>query len=175
VATWTAIAFGFGGLAVGALGLWLTYKERVAALRGALYARQVEAYSAVLEALSGVQEVALEVLTDKNELSDQERAALREKAQPQYRLLAHAFVANVPFLPHTVANAVADYREKFAVISAPPEQPSLYAEGRKLKRPVVVLTTAFVHVWAAMRHQLGTDPVSEQTLELFHGPERRTD
>jgi hypothetical protein len=145
VATWTAIAFGFGGLAVGALGLWLTYKERVAALRGALYAK------------------------------NQERAALREKAQPQYRLLAHAFVANVPFLPHTVANAVADYREKFAVISAPPEQPSLYAEGRKLKRPVVVLTTAFVHVWAAMRHQLGTDPVSEQTLELFHGPERRTD
>jgi hypothetical protein len=167
---WAAIAFGFGGLAVAALSLWVSYRERVAALRGALYAKQIEAYGDLLLALSELQEVAIAVLTGKTfALDDEARAELRDAAQPQFAKLAHTFVANVPFLPKAVADAVAEYREKFVVISAPPELPTLYAQGRLVNQPPVALTNAFVSIWAVMRHQLGTDPVSEQTLKLFGG------
>lgn len=170
---WVAIAFGFGGLAVAALTLLLSYRERVAGLRVALYAKQLECYDRVLGALTELQEAVIAETAGKRlPLDDQARAELREKAQPQYAKFAQAFVATVPFLPDAVAAAAAEYRATFAAITAPPTAVHIYPRGLAQARdPQGEFARAFLRIWEAMRQQLGTDPISTQTLKLFGAPE----
>jgi hypothetical protein len=151
----------------------LTYRERVGALRAALYAKQIECYDRILVALSELQEIAIAETTGKRlPLDDQARAKLRETAQPQFGRLAHAFVANVPFLPKAVAGRRRELRDTFAAISAPPAAVHIYKQGLAYARNPQAVLPSRPCAFGTMRLQLGTDPLDQQTLRLFGSPPR---
>jgi hypothetical protein len=78
---WESAAIALTGLAVAALSLFLTYRERVAGLRGALYSKQIDVYGEVLDALSDLHEVTLAFTTAQGfTLNGQTRSALRAEA-----------------------------------------------------------------------------------------------
>lgn len=124
---WGSTVVAVGALAVAALSLWLTYRERVAGLRGALYAKQIDVYGLVLDALREVHEVTLAFTTQKGFVLDgRSRTELREATQPQIAKLSQVFVRNAVFLPNAVGDALLEYRKTFAAISAPAEVESQY-------------------------------------------------
>jgi hypothetical protein len=170
---WGSTAIALAGLAVAALSLFLTYRERVAALRSTLYSKQIEAYGELLHALSDLHQVTLTFTTAAGfTLDGQTRTALRAEVQPQVTQLARVFVRNAVFLPKAVGDAVVEYRSTFTAISAPPEAERQYpSELVHADDPQMVLTNAFTRVWDAMRRQLGTGPLSQQTLKLLGRPE----
>lgn len=166
---WGSVAIALAGLAVAALSLWLASRERVAALRVALYAKQIEVYGLVLHSLSELHEVAIAFTTEKGfVLNGQARAELRAAVTPQYARHAQVFVRNAVFLPKSVGDAVVEYRDTFLAISAPPGVESQYPpELVHSDDPQMELGKAFTGVWEAMARQLGTVPLSQQTLKLF--------
>jgi hypothetical protein len=170
---WGSAAIALTGLAVAALSLILTYRERVAALRSALYSKQIEAYGELLHALSDLHQATLTFTTAQGfTLNPQARTALRTEVQPQMTQLARVFVRNAVFLPKAVGDAVVEYRETLNAISAPSEVAMQYPpELVHADDPQMVLTKAFTRVWDAMRRQLGTGPLSQQTLKLLGRPE----
>jgi hypothetical protein len=124
---WGSTVIALGALAVAALSLWLTYRERVAGLRGALYAKQIEVYGLLLEALSEQHEVTLAFITEKGfRLDGQSRAELRLAARAQIAQISQVFVRNAVFLPKAVGDALLEYRKVFNAISAPPGAESQY-------------------------------------------------
>jgi hypothetical protein len=99
------------------------------------------------------------------------RVELRQAAREPIARVAHVFTENLVFLPKGVADAVAEYRNTFNAISAPPEAESQYTrELVHAHDPQMELTTAFARVWAVLRQQLGTDPLNQQTLKLLGTP-----
>jgi hypothetical protein len=169
---WAAFGIGFAGLLVAALGLLFNYLERSAGLRGALYTKQVEVYGLLLRALAEQHGAVIAFTTEKGfRLGDQDRRELRRATSDQVARIAQTFTENVVFLPKAVADAVVEYRKTFNAISAPPEVESQYPhELVHADDPQVILTNAFAEVWDAMRRQLGTDRLSEQTLRLVRTP-----
>jgi hypothetical protein len=170
---WQSTVIALAGLAVAALSLFLTYRERVAALRSALYSKQIDAYGEILHALSDLHQVTLAFTTAAGfTLDGQTRAALREEVQPQMTQLARVFVRNAVFLPQAVGDALVEYRSTFNAISAPPEVESQYPSDLvDSDDPQLALSNAFTRVWDAMYRQLGTGPLSQQTLKLLGRPE----
>jgi len=75
------------------------------------------------------------------------------------------------FLPESVANAVAEYRATFVAITAPAAEEKMHPpELYNADDPQLELTKAFERVWKVMRHQLGTEALSEQTVKLVGAP-----
>ena len=112
-----------GGLAVAALALWLNYKERAAALRGSLYAKQFEVYGVVLCALGELHGIAMTVTTPPGfRLDGPGRLRLHQAARPQVAHLAQVFTETLVFLPQAVADAIVDYYQTLNGISAPPDE-----------------------------------------------------
>jgi hypothetical protein len=166
------LVVGLGGLAVAGIGLVLSYKDRAAGLRGALYTKQVESYGLVLEACAALNGVAIDLLSPRAAteivegapLDTATRAKLRTAAEEQVAAVSRAITENMAFLPESVVNAVGMYRRTFAALTAP--KADVYPPGLDPAQPGMELSRAFVKVWQAMRHQLGTDPLSEQTHRL---------
>jgi hypothetical protein len=157
-----------GALAVAALSLWLTYRERAAGLRGALYAKQVEAYGRVLEALAERHAVAIDFMRGKDFPLDREsRVELLDTAQLEIARFARVFTETVIFLPENVANAIGEYKKTFNAITIPPGRRSLFED---VADPQMELTTVFERVWRVMRHQLGTEALSVQTVKAVGAP-----
>lgn len=162
-----------GALAVAALSLWLTYRERVAGLRGALYAKQIDVYGLVLDALREVHEVTLAFTTQKGFVLDgRSRTELREATQPQIAKLSQVFVRNAVFLPNAVGDALLDYRKTFAAISAPAEVESQYPKELVHSDDQMELSKAFVRVWERWRSSLARSHLAEQTLRLLGAAQR---
>jgi hypothetical protein len=84
-------------------------------------------------------------------------------------------------VPGAVADAVAQYRQTYVFLTATPELREYYAKAPQEVRelfeqdaqanPPAKLSQRFMDVWYAMRNQLGTDPLSEQTLRLSGVPD----
>lgn len=169
-----------GGLAVAALALWLNYKERAAALRGSLYAKQFEVYGVVLCALGELHGIAMTVTTPPGfRLDGPGRLRLHQAARPQVAHLAQVFTETLVFLPQAVADAIVDYYQTLNGISAPPDEkpapegfqpPPELLEIEDPLRAQQELVVSFARLWGAMRKQIGTDPFSEQTLKLLGAP-----
>jgi hypothetical protein len=171
--SWVGLVVGVGGLLVAALSVVLAYKERSAGLRGALYEKQVGVYGLLLAALADLHTVFLDVTTVELTtgkgfpLDGAARIELRRRAAQQLAGLGRAVTESVVFMPAEVADAVEKYRDTFVAISAPPGVEQNYSRDLyQAADPQVVLTKVFTQVWAVMRHQLGTDALSEQTAKL---------
>jgi hypothetical protein len=165
---WVVAVVGLGGLAVTALGLILNYRERTAGLRGPLYTEQVKSYRLVLAALADLHGHAITPTSGgPYPLDGATRVKLRATATDQVAALAQTFTENVVFLPRSVADSVAEYRGVFAAITASAEVKDMYPpQLYDSADPQADLTRAFARVWQAMRHQLGTERLSEQTVKL---------
>jgi hypothetical protein len=168
---WESIV-SLGALGVAALSVWLGYRERAAGLRAALYGKQVDVYGLVLAALAELHAVAIEFTTAKSyPLDSKSREELRLTAKEQIAGVAHAFTENVVFLPASVAEAVFNYRTTFVAITAPAAAEKMYPpELYNAADPQIELTNAFERVWEVMRHQLGTEALSKQTLKAVGAP-----
>jgi hypothetical protein len=146
---WGSIAVALAGLTVAGLSLLLTYRERIAALRSALYAKQIEVYGELLHALSDHHQVTLTFITEQGfTLDGPARNELRVQVQPQIAQVARVFVRNAVFLPQPVGDAVVEYRNTFNALSAPPEVEEQYpSELVHADDPQMELTNAFTRVW----------------------------
>jgi hypothetical protein len=169
---------GVGGLGVAALTVVLSYRERRAGFRQALYDRQVSAVAELLPVLSKwdteavgyiMRQRTFPILTDENR--NGMRAAVQEYAADFYSVLGkHAVV-----LPQHLLDAISAYQQVFNALSAPPEVVSQYDE--KLVRsddPQMALSVAYQRVVAAARLVVGTEPLSAQTAKLL-GAKPQTD
>src|ERR1700682_6328571 len=71
-------AVGIGGLFVAALSLLLTYKSRSAAHRELLYTKQVEAYSAVIDALLVLEKDSMSFISEHGNRPNWDNQTLQE-------------------------------------------------------------------------------------------------
>lgn len=95
-----------------------------------------------------------------------------------FRRQPQSFAETLVLLPGGVADAIIDYYQTFDAISAPPDEThpperfQLPPELLKIDDPHRAqqeLVLSFARLWGAMRKQIGTDPLSEQTMKLL-GP-----
>lgn len=158
-----------GALAIAALALAITYRERTAALRSSLYAKQIESYGSLIDALATLSaEADLFIIGEGFKLDADGRARMRVAVGPAHGALGNLMRRAAPFLPNGVADEIAAYSKTLLAISAMPGLEHMYDPALvSSSDPQAVLYDAYGRVIAAMRRHLGTDPLAEQTLRLL--------
>ena len=95
--------FGVGGLAVAALTLFLTYRERIASLRTRFYGEQIVAYRALIDASDALTAFAIQTMTAQGEpATEDEQRGLGDALTPRWADWSTALRQHGAFVPNSV-------------------------------------------------------------------------
>lgn len=168
---WSGLLLGFGGLALGALTLVLSYRERTSAYRHALYDRQVNAVAEVLQAFSDWDEASQKYIIQQPSapvLTDETRPGMRSSVLTQARAFYAVLGRYAIVLPEHFLEAVSHYQLVFNAISAPPPAVNQYDEKLvRSKDPGMDLEVARRGVIDAGRRVAGTERLSALTMRIL--------
>lgn len=156
---------GLGGLTVGIVTVVLSYRERRALLRQAVYEKQVQSCGRVMELASKLEEAVAWQLSAVScfPLSVEQRKALDEATLSISRTYSRVFAACSAWLPQEVLQKAADFWKVFCGICDDPN----------LADPKKSLRESFRALRDAVRISMGVDPLSEETDRLIGIGERR--
>jgi hypothetical protein len=169
---WGSFSLGFGGLSVGALSLWLNYRERTQKLREALYTKHAEAFTEIMPRLADVHMEAQRFIAMQG-------CTLDSKTRPELRLnianVASAYREALQrwyvFLPEAVISQLESFQKVLNGISSLDPNSRLYPpEYINSKDPGLLLGQAYTAVITAMRKSLGVEQLTAQTLKLIGEP-----
>jgi hypothetical protein len=170
---WTSAVVGIGGLLVAALSLWLSYKDRRSVHRELLYQKQVEAYTAVINALNPLYDACIYFIMTKASrlrLDNETRPQLRSETTQLGRQFHIEHQKWALFLPTVVHDEISGFFKVLNAISAPEDVVSHYPRELVYSEdPHKELAKAYGRVIAAARSGLGIEPLSEDILKLVGG------
>ena len=167
---WGAFLIGFGGLIVAGLSIYLTYKSRISPYRELLYSKQVEGYAEVVYALTDFHTAAIAFITAQKgcRLDDNTRVELRRYTIDKNQTFHLKLQKWAIFLTKEMSDTLSAFIKLFNGISAPPDVAHQYQkEIVYATDPVALLMNAYTEVLEVARKSLGTEPLSQETLELF--------
>jgi hypothetical protein len=169
---WGSFSLGLGGLSVGALSLWLNYRERTQKLREALYAKHAEAFAEIMPRLADVHMQAQSfIIMQGGILNDATRPEMRRNIVKVTGLYQAALQRWYIFLPDAVISQLEMFQKVLNGISSPDPTSTLYPpEHIYSKDPGLLLGKAYTAVIAAMRKSLGVEQLTAQTLKLIGEP-----
>jgi hypothetical protein len=169
---WGSFSLGLGGLSVGALSLWLNYRERTQKLREALYTRHAEAFAEILPRLADLHMQAQSfIVMEGCILNSKTRPELRLKIASVDKIYREALQRWYVFLPDAVISQLETFRTVLNGISSPDPNSSLYPpEYINSKDPGLLLSQAYTAVITVTRKYLGVEQLTAQTLKLIGEP-----
>ncbi len=165
---WAAASIGLGGLALAALTVYLDYKKRIAPYRELLYAKQIEGYAQVINALNDWFDSAQDCIAVRGcRLDDSSRVELRKETVAQNMAFHTVYRSWALYLPKAVDVQISAFVKVFNAISAPPDVARQYpADQVYAKDPGMLLANAYTGVFQSMRKSMGTEPLTQATLKI---------
>lgn len=166
---WGSFIIGAGGLVVGGMSTWLSYKSRSSPYQEKIYSTQHEGYTEVVGTLIEFHNAAqYHIILQGGRLTDATRPKLRLETKELNAGFGRVHQKWAIFLPEEVNRALADFITVFNGISAHPEVAGRYPKETVYARdPGGLLGDAYSRVIAVIRKRLGTDPLSQETLKLI--------
>ena len=166
---WGSFIIGLGGIAVAGLSVYLSYKARTSPFREILYSRQLEGYAEVVDALTDFYNAAQSFIAAHGyQLTNNTRPTLRLKTLDKNRAFHRKYQKWALYFPKQMRSALYDFIKMFNGISAPPEVAQQYSKEKVyVDDPGRLLGDAYTKVIEVARKRLGTEPLSQETLELI--------
>lgn len=164
-----SIVIGLGGLAVAGLSVYLSYKARTSPYREMLYSRQLEGCAEVVDALTKLFVAMTSSIMDQGwPLDESARREVNSATAEEFSTFYRVHQKWGIFLPREMSDAVSAFSSLLAKLLASPGLrqafPTLMVETSD---PVGLLADAYATVVKAARKSLGTEPLSQETLDLF--------
>ncbi len=169
---WGSAVIGIGGLLVAALSLWLSYKERRATHRQALYAQQVEAFGAVIGALFSIYRACFDFIERQpgHKLNRKTRPQMRKVVNVVYQEFEIEWAKRLLLLPSVVRSEIATFIKLVNAISATDKDAQEYpSELINSLDPQTDLSTAYKKVLEVASQRLGIEPLSQDIEMIVRG------
>ncbi|HEX9871741.1 MAG TPA: hypothetical protein VGC99_24705 [Candidatus Tectomicrobia bacterium] len=165
-----SLVIGLGGLIVGGLSTYLSYKSRTSPYQEKIYSKQLEGYTEVVAALTEFYNAAQNfiIIQPNVRLDDATRPKLRMETKGYNAAFGRVWQKWAIFFPKEINDSFSDFIKVFNGISAHPDIVRQYPkEVVYASDPGGLLGDAYSRVIAVIRKRLGTDPLSQETLKLI--------
>lgn len=165
---WASASIGLGGLALAALTVYLDYRKRIAPYRELLYAKQIEGYAQVVQALNDWFDWSQGYIAAHGcRLNDSTRVELRKETVDQNVAFHAVYRRWALYLPKDVDMRISAFVGVFNAISSPREVAHQYpAHEVYSEDPGMLLAEAYSSLFQSMRKSMGTEPLSRETLKI---------
>jgi hypothetical protein len=152
---WVSLSVGFGGLLLGALGMWLTYSSRTASLQQTLHSKQLDAGLEIMTATNTLALVLMR-LHSYNEQNRERSEQQSSEADKAYEKLGILLLRYEVILPNSVIRSIHAFQEACSE--------ARYASGDSERRR---WENAYTTLEYEVRRMMGTDPLTHRTMLLM--------
>lgn len=156
----TAIT-GLAGVALAGFGMWLGYRAPSMGLQEALHVKQIEGATALLESVSQVHKQLASLAVSRGEFQSlSEKLQVSDNESDLLLVVLFDTMMEVQRYRGILPAAVIDAHHHYLTAAA--------REGGDSRQAPATLE-AYLSLIAAIRRELGVDPLSERTVTLMRG------